>query len=96
MRASRTSSSPYNILGAEKLARLAALNERIADAEGRRRQRGDGRRLVGALSPRQKPLTVLVECDTGGGRCGVQSAGGGGGAGARASRPRRASCSAAC
>lgn len=62
---------PYNIIGASKLARLAALNARVtisvtADSvttvDGYAAAFGSGR-----------PLTVLVECDTGGGRCGVQT-----------------------
>ncbi|MCD7059141.1 D-TA family PLP-dependent enzyme [Pelagibacterium xiamenense] len=61
----------FNILGAEKTAPLAALNARtnlkvVADSlktvEG----------LAAAFSA-DRPLTVLVECDTGGGRCGVQT-----------------------
>ncbi|MBB5752231.1 D-TA family PLP-dependent enzyme [Prosthecomicrobium pneumaticum] len=63
---------PYNILGKAKLARLAALADRItikvtADSlpvvEG----------LSGAFAGRAAPIAVLVECDTGAGRCGVQS-----------------------
>lgn len=62
---------PYNILGARKLARLKALNERVtlsvtADSPDT---------LVGyaATFTEGKPLTVLIECDSGGGRCGVQT-----------------------
>lgn len=62
---------PYNILGARKLARLKALNERVtlsvtADSPDT---------LVGyaATFTDGKPLTVLIECDSGGGRCGVQT-----------------------
>ncbi len=62
----------YNILGASKLARLANLARRcnlsvVADnahvIEG----------LARAFSQEDKPLKVLIECDTGAGRCGVQS-----------------------
>jgi D-serine deaminase-like pyridoxal phosphate-dependent protein len=62
---------PYNIIGPIKLARLKALNERItirvtadsaATVDGYAEAFADG-----------KPLTVLVECDTGAGRVGVQS-----------------------
>jgi D-serine deaminase-like pyridoxal phosphate-dependent protein len=63
---------PYNIVGADKLARLAALNERITlsvTADSPDTVAGYARTFLG----RNKPLTVLVECDTGGGRCGVQS-----------------------
>jgi D-serine deaminase-like pyridoxal phosphate-dependent protein len=63
---------PYNILGAPKLARLRALADRVtmsvtADSDvtivG----------LAGAFANAPHPLSVLVECDTGMGRCGVQT-----------------------
>lgn len=63
---------PYNILGAAKLTRLKALHQRIAltvTADSRETIAG----LAGAFADRARPLAVLVECDTGGGRCGVQS-----------------------
>ncbi len=62
----------YNILGAAKLARLRALAARVrlsvvADspvvAQG----------LSAAFADASEPLRVLVECDTGAGRCGVTS-----------------------
>ncbi|MBB3593278.1 D-serine deaminase-like pyridoxal phosphate-dependent protein [Rhizobium sp. BK529] len=62
----------FNIVGTAKLERLAALNDRIsalkvvADSD----VTVDG--LAAHFSGR-KPLTVLVECDTGGARCGVQT-----------------------
>lgn len=62
----------YNILGAAKLARLKALHERIpklsvvADST----VTIDG---LAATFEASRPLTVLVECDTGAKRCGVQS-----------------------
>jgi D-serine deaminase-like pyridoxal phosphate-dependent protein len=65
---------PYNIVGAGKLARLAALNERVTlsvTADSPDTVAGYARTFLG----RGRPLTVLVECDTGGGRCGVQSPG---------------------
>jgi D-serine deaminase-like pyridoxal phosphate-dependent protein len=63
---------PYNIVGAGKLGRLRALNDRVtmsvtADSP-------DTVAGYAAAFATTKPLTVLVECDTGGGRCGVQSA----------------------
>jgi D-serine deaminase-like pyridoxal phosphate-dependent protein len=64
---------PYNIVGASKLARLAALNERITlsvTADSPDTVAGYAATFLG----RDKPLTVLIECDTGGGRCGVQTA----------------------
>ncbi|HEV2518473.1 MAG TPA: D-TA family PLP-dependent enzyme [Devosia sp.] len=62
---------PYNILGAKKLARLKALNERLtlsvtADSP-------DTLFGYAATFTDGKPLTVLIECDSGGGRCGVQT-----------------------
>ncbi|MFD1911140.1 D-TA family PLP-dependent enzyme [Halodurantibacterium flavum] len=62
----------YNILGAWRLARLAALNDRVA----RLRVVADSLVAVQGLSAaigHGKPLMVLVECDTGAGRCGVQT-----------------------
>jgi len=61
---------PYNIVGDRKLARLKALNERVTLAVT-----ADGPDTVAGYArtfETGKPLTVLVECDTGGGRCGVQ------------------------
>lgn len=62
----------FNILGLEKLERLAALNERI----GGLKVVADSAVTVDGLAAyfaARKPLAVLVECDTGGGRCGVQT-----------------------
>jgi D-serine deaminase-like pyridoxal phosphate-dependent protein len=64
----------FNIIGPEKLTRLSALNDRIAGLK----VVADSAITVDGLSAHfatRKPLTVLVECDTGGGRCGVQSPG---------------------
>ncbi|THV20614.1 D-TA family PLP-dependent enzyme [Peteryoungia ipomoeae] len=61
----------FNILGLEKLERLKALNDRI----GGLKVVADSRTTVDGLSQgfaAGRPLTVLVECDTGGGRCGVR------------------------
>ena len=63
---------PYNILGPAKLARLKALHGRITlsvTVDSRETVAG----LAAAFTETQRPLTVLVECDTGGGRCGVQT-----------------------
>jgi D-serine deaminase-like pyridoxal phosphate-dependent protein len=62
---------PYNIVGASKLARLRALNARVtlavtADSAYTISGYAETFREAG------RPLTVLVECDTGGGRCGAQ------------------------
>jgi D-serine deaminase-like pyridoxal phosphate-dependent protein len=61
----------FNILGPQKLERLAALNDRISGLK----VVADSDITVDGLSAYfsgRKPLTVLVECDTGGARCGVQ------------------------
>jgi len=63
---------PYNILGAAKLARLKALHERVhitVTADSAQTVAG----LSATFADTAEPLTVLVECDTGMGRCGVQS-----------------------
>lgn len=62
---------PYNILGARKLARLKALNGRVtlsvtADSP-------DTLAGYATTFTADQPLTVLIECDSGGGRCGVQT-----------------------
>lgn len=62
----------FNILGADKLERLSTLNDRISAL----RIVADSRTTVRGLSEhfaRRKPIMVLVECDTGAGRCGVQT-----------------------
>lgn len=62
---------PYNILGPKKLARLKALNERITIAVTA--DSPDTVAGYAAAFTEGKPLTVLVECDTGARRCGVQT-----------------------
>ncbi|MCX8998293.1 D-TA family PLP-dependent enzyme [Rhizobiaceae bacterium BDR2-2] len=62
----------YNILGAAKLARLKALNGRVPKLS----VVADSETTVNGLDATfdaDRPLTVLVECDTGGRRCGVQT-----------------------
>lgn len=62
----------YNILGAAKLSRLKALNVRI----GKLCVVADSSATVAGLAATfdaTRPLSVLVECDTGGKRCGVQT-----------------------
>jgi D-serine deaminase-like pyridoxal phosphate-dependent protein len=62
----------YNILGAAKLKRLRALHERVP----RLSVVADSTVTVDGLAAAfdtARPLTVLVECDTGGKRCGVQT-----------------------
>lgn len=63
---------PYNIIGVAKLARLRALHGRVnisVTADSTETVEGLSRTFADAA----KPLTVLVECDTGMGRCGVQT-----------------------
>ena len=62
----------YNILGPERLARLVTLNDRVAKLAVTADSAVTVAGLAAAFAT-AKPLTVLVECDTGGGRCGVQS-----------------------
>lgn len=63
---------PYNIWGASKLARLRSLNERVmlsVTADSPDTVAG----YAATFADATKPLTVLVECDTGTRRCGVQT-----------------------
>jgi D-serine deaminase-like pyridoxal phosphate-dependent protein len=63
---------PYNILGEHKLARLKTLAARIrlsVTADSAATVAGLARTFRDAVNP----LPVLVECDTGMGRCGVQT-----------------------
>lgn len=63
---------PYNIIGPAKLARLKALHARVhitVTADSPETVEGLSRTFAGSATP----LTVLVECDTGMGRCGVQT-----------------------
>ena len=63
---------PYNIIGAAKLERLTALARRVrlsVAADSAAVVAGLGNAMAGT----GLELTVLVECDTGMGRCGVQT-----------------------
>jgi D-serine deaminase-like pyridoxal phosphate-dependent protein len=63
---------PYNIIGEAKLKRLMALAARIkisVTTDSAFTARG----LSNTAMLADLPLLVLIECDTGGGRCGVQS-----------------------
>ncbi|WP_292272070.1 alanine racemase, partial [Mesorhizobium sp.] len=63
---------PYNILGRAKLERLKALHGRVTlsvTADSHETLSG----LAATFTDTGHPLPVLVECDTGMGRCGVQS-----------------------
>ncbi len=62
----------FNILGPEKLKRLVPLNARISGLKVVADSETTIRGLSAAFAA-ERPLSVLVECDTGGGRCGVQS-----------------------
>lgn len=62
----------YNVIGPKKLARLLALHQRITIrvvADSSVCVAG----LAGTFTDPDRPLGVFVECDTGMGRCGVQS-----------------------
>lgn len=62
----------YNILGAAKLARLKALNGRVAKLAVTADSEATVNGLAAAFEA-ERPLSVLIECDTGGKRCGVQT-----------------------
>ncbi|MEM1287870.1 MAG: D-TA family PLP-dependent enzyme [Pseudomonadota bacterium] len=62
----------YNIIGEDKLKRLRALAQRVklsVVADNELTIQG----LTAAFATAPEPLRVLVECDTGAGRCGVQT-----------------------
>jgi len=62
---------PYNILGPAKRARLAALARRVTlsvSADSAETVAG----YAETFADTARPLPVLIECDTGAGRCGVQ------------------------
>ncbi|WP_029059205.1 alanine racemase [Stappia stellulata] len=63
----------YNILGVDKLARLAAVARRVERLAVVADSAVTVAGLGAAFSREERPLTVLVECDTGAGRCGVPS-----------------------
>ncbi len=62
----------YNIVGARKLERLKALNRRVTLSVT-----ADSTEVIAGyaetFADSGQPLTVIVECDTGADRCGVQS-----------------------
>ena len=62
---------PYNIVGAAKLDRLAVLNARVTLSVT-----ADSTTIIDGYAARftaDAPLKVLIECDTGAGRCGIQT-----------------------
>lgn len=64
----------YNILGVQKIERLRRLARRLQKDGGSLAVCADSETVVRALAhDNATPLPVMVECDTGGGRCGVQS-----------------------
>lgn len=63
----------YNILGPAKLARLRALAGRITRLSVVADNAAVVTGLADAFAMADHPLAVLVECDTGAARCGVQS-----------------------
>ena len=63
---------PYNIIGKAKLARLLALHKRAKlSVTADSRETIDG--LAATFTDPSRPLSVLIECDTGMVRCGVQT-----------------------
>ena len=63
----------FNIIGEQKRARLLNLHQRLAKLTVTADNPVVIKGLSGAFSNETKPLNVMIECDTGGGRCGVQS-----------------------
>ena len=64
----------YNIVGEDKLSRLQALAARVSRLQVCADSEYVAAQLSWAFAAAPKPLPVFVECDTGGGRCGVQTA----------------------
>ncbi|OLP53766.1 alanine racemase [Rhizobium rhizosphaerae] len=62
----------FNIIGDEKIARLKALNDRISALKVTADSAETVKGLADAFTA-ERPLAVMVECDTGAGRCGVQT-----------------------
>ncbi|MEP0522107.1 MAG: D-TA family PLP-dependent enzyme [Hyphomicrobiales bacterium] len=63
----------YNIIGRDKLERLRALSERVQSLSVVADNSIVVAGLADAFRDAVRPLSVLVECDTGAGRCGVQT-----------------------
>ncbi|WP_084625800.1 alanine racemase [Loktanella sp. S4079] len=63
----------YNLLGAARLARLRRLNARVAQLRVVADSAVTVAGLADAFADADKPLAILVECETGAGRCGVQT-----------------------
>lgn len=63
----------FNILGAEKLDRLRRLAGRVKRLSVTADSTVTVAGLSAAFADAERPLDVLVECDTGAGRCGVQT-----------------------
>ena len=62
----------FNIIGEQKLARLLKLQRRLAKLTVTADNPVVINGLSSVFSNETKPLNVMIECDTGGGRCGVQ------------------------
>lgn len=62
----------FNIIGEQKLARLLNLHRRINKLTVTADNPVVIQGLSAVFSSEKKPLSVMIECDTGGGRCGVQ------------------------
>jgi len=63
----------FNIIGAAKLERLRRLAGRVRRLSVTADSAATVAGLSAAFADAERPLEVLVECDTGAGRCGVQS-----------------------
>jgi len=63
----------FNIVGAPKVARLRALAKTVPTLAVVADNLAVVKGLSDGFAPAPRPLSVLVECDTGAGRCGVQT-----------------------
>jgi D-serine deaminase-like pyridoxal phosphate-dependent protein len=63
----------YNIIGEQKLSRLMSLASKVRALAVTADSSYTVKGLSSAFAKAAKPLEVLVECDTGGRRCGVQT-----------------------
>ena len=63
----------FNIIGEAKLKRLSALSDQLERLSVTVDNLETVEGLASAFTNSDQPLNILVECDTGAGRCGVQS-----------------------
>ena len=64
---------PFNIIGTAKLSRLKTLHGKIRKLTVVADSSSVIEGLAGTFQDAERPSNVMIECDTGGGRCGVQT-----------------------